>query len=103
MGMIRHRLAGYLIAGLLILCACVPLAGAAELSFRDAEMGRKLYTAKCAKCHKFYDPNAYGRAEWETWMTKMRKKSKLKPDQFELLSRYIDTLRTEEKAEIKTK
>jgi len=52
-----------------------------------------LYNAKCARCHKFYDPAAYNDAEWRTWMTKMSKKSHLQPNQAELLSRYLEGFR----------
>lgn len=68
-------------------------AGADALSPKETEAARKLYTAKCAKCHKFYDPAKYAETEWRDWMTKMSKKAKLKPDQKELLSRYLDTFR----------
>ena len=52
-----------------------------------------LYTLKCAKCHKFYDPAAYRETEWRTWMTKMSKKSKLEADEASLLTRYLDASR----------
>ena len=55
----------------------------------DGAAGQKLYVAKCAKCHKFYDPAKYSEADWEMWMAKMSKKAKLKPDQQQVLSRYI--------------
>jgi mono/diheme cytochrome c family protein len=51
--------------------------------------GQKLYVAKCAKCHKFYDPAKYSDADWEMWMAKMSKKAKLKPVQEAELSKYI--------------
>ena len=69
-------------------------AGAAELSPTELQDGRKLYTAKCAKCHKFYDPAKYDDDQWRSWMTKMSKKAKLKPAQAELLSRYLGNSRT---------
>jgi hypothetical protein len=50
----------------------------------------KLYVSKCAKCHKFYDPTKYSDEDWATWMGKMSKKAKLKPDQAEALARYIE-------------
>jgi mono/diheme cytochrome c family protein len=60
--------------------------------------GRALYLAKCAKCHKFYDPARYSESEWQKWMVKMSKKAKLKPDQEAILAHYIDTtLRTPQK------
>jgi hypothetical protein len=63
--------------------------------FSPEEMKRasNLYNAKCARCHKFYDPAAYNDAEWRNWMMKMSKKSHLKPDQEELLSRYLEGFR----------
>ena len=73
------------------------------LSAEQTKAAQKLYTAKCAKCHKFYDPNGYQQAEWDLWMQKMKKKSKLKADQFELLSRYLDTVRAEKKADANTR
>ncbi|MDB6122461.1 MAG: hypothetical protein JWQ71_1454 [Pedosphaera sp.] len=72
---------------------------AADLTEKETKAAKKIYTAKCAKCHKFYDPNDYNSEEWQSWMVKMNKKAKLKPDQAELLSRYIDTIRTTEKVD----
>jgi nitrate/TMAO reductase-like tetraheme cytochrome c subunit len=69
-------------------------AGAAELSAGELKDARKLYNAKCAKCHKFYDPAKYNDAEWRKWMTKMSKKARLKPAQEELLSRYLGEYRS---------
>lgn len=54
---------------------------------------RKLYVSKCARCHKFYNPLDYGDTEWRAWMRKMTKKARLKPDQAELLARYLDAVR----------
>jgi hypothetical protein len=61
----------------------------------ENSVGHRLYVAKCAKCHKFYEPAKYSEADWNMWMTKMSKKAKLKPDQQEELTRYISqNLRT---------
>ncbi len=61
-----------------------------------SRIARKLYVAKCAKCHKFYDPAKYTESEWQMWMGKMSKKSKLNAEQHELLSNYIEeTFRSE--------
>jgi len=62
-------------------------------SSEDITRAKNLYDAKCARCHKFYDPAAYKDAEWRTWMTKMSKKAHLKPEQSDLLSRYLDGFR----------
>ena len=68
-------------------------AEAAELSPKETADARKIYVAKCAKCHELYDPKTYTGPEWSDWMKKMGRKSKLKPEQLELLVRYTDTLR----------
>ena len=70
-----------------------PGSGALLLSDQEIVAARKLYVAKCAKCHKFHNPAKYADEEWRTWMRKMSRKSKLKPEQNELLSRYLGTFR----------
>src|SRR5262249_5512286 len=57
----------------------------------ETSIAKRLYVARCARCHKFYDPAKYSDEEWRKWMTKMSKKSKLTPEQSEILSRYIDS------------
>ena len=69
------------------------LARAAGFAEEEIVAAKKIYLAKCAKCHKLYDPASYANTEWESWMQKMGKKSKLKPEQYDLLARYLDTLR----------
>jgi hypothetical protein len=68
---------------------CAVPAAAKDPPSTQTAVGQKLYVAKCAKCHKFYDPAKYSEADWEMWMTKMSKKAKLKPAQEAELSRYI--------------
>ncbi len=72
-------------------------AGAAELSPVEVKEAQKMYVAKCAKCHEFYQPTGYQDAEWSDWMKKMSRKSKLKPAQEELLTRYLEVVRAEAK------
>jgi hypothetical protein len=76
----------------LLTCSCCP-ANPVELSPKEIAAAKKLYTAKCARCHKFYDPKLYPEAEWTSWMAKMRKKARLKKDQYDLLLRYTESLR----------
>jgi fibrillarin-like rRNA methylase len=65
--------------------------GAAPSQVADeTTAARKLYIAKCAKCHKFYDPAKYSDEEWRKWMAKMSKKSKLTAEQSDMLSKYVD-------------
>jgi hypothetical protein len=75
------------------LAAADPAASADELTSKEITTARKIYVAKCAKCHRFYEPTNYGAAEWRIWMEKMNKKSKLKPEQGALLDRYLDAYR----------
>ena len=72
-------------------------ARAAGFSEQEVTAARELYAAKCAKCHKFYDPAAYSDQDWEMWMRKMSRKSKLKPDQEALLRRYLGEFRGKSK------
>ena len=72
-------------------------AAAAGLSPADASTAKDLYVAKCARCHKFYDPAQYDQAEWGSWMRKMSRKARLKPEQQDLLSRYLGAYRAERK------
>ena len=75
------------------LAAGRPAARAAELTAAERQIARKLAVTKCAKCHKFYEPQDYSETDWRAWMEKMNRKSKLKPAQAELLLRYMETLR----------
>lgn len=70
-------------------------ASAAGLSAQEVIDANALYTAKCAKCHKFYNPADYSQKEWDAWMRKMSRKAKLKAAQEELLTRYLGVFRQE--------
>ena len=91
----------FLVSLITILALAQSSASAAEppaptplLSPEEQTQARKIYVAKCAKCHEFYEPSNYKSADWNTWMTKMGRKSKLSADQLALLRRYTETLRT---------
>lgn len=87
-GVIRCRRGMWLVC-MLALAGLSEPAGAGELSLRDQAAAGKLYTAKCAKCHKFYEPKKYSDVEWEKSFAAMSRKSKLKPDQKQLLQQYL--------------
>lgn len=70
--------------------------GANSLSDKEIVAARKIYVAKCAKCHQFYEPRDYSVQDWEKWMAKMTRKSKLKDDQAQLLKRYLNAYRSGE-------
>ena len=87
-------------AFLSLLAGCAGHLAANDLPADPQVAGKKLYVAKCAKCHKFYDPAKYTDAEWAAWMEKMGRKARLKPDQQALVSQYIEeTLRAPRKTE----
>lgn len=74
--------------------SCFPaLASDGLLSPAQQKAARKIYVAKCAKCHEFKDPRTYKGPEWDKWMNSMSRKSKLKQDQDALLRRYLDDYR----------
>ena len=64
-----------------------------ELTAKEAAAGRKVYVAKCAKCHRFYEPKGFNDADWRRWMESMSRKAKLKPEDDKLLREYLDEYR----------
>jgi hypothetical protein len=76
-----------------VLATAASPAVADQLTVKEAASARKLYVARCAKCHKFYEPKNYTAADWEVWMGKMSRRSKLKADQEEALKRYLEDYR----------
>jgi hypothetical protein len=86
---VRPTLLGLFLA----LAAADPVTGADELTAKEITAARKTYVAKCAKCHRFYEPTKYSEPAWRAWMEKMNKKSKLKEEQASLLTRYLDAYR----------
>jgi len=67
---------------------------AGDFAKEDLAGGEKLYRNRCAKCHKMYDPARYTDPQWDVWMQKMAKKARLKPDQKQALTDYVEaTLR----------
>jgi cytochrome c553 len=67
--------------------------GEGLLTSKEQAAARKIYVAKCAKCHRFYEPKQYSEAEWQRWIGSMSGKSKLKPDQKKLLTQYLNDYR----------
>ena len=72
-------------------CAASPPGAAPAATVeRTSTDGRQLYIAKCAKCHKLYDPASYSDAEWKIWMSKMSRKARLKPQQEQAIVAYVN-------------
>ncbi|HEY5909438.1 MAG TPA: hypothetical protein VJA21_02410 [Verrucomicrobiae bacterium] len=78
--------------GLLLVALSLPApAGrSAEIAPDPTEVGRKLYQNRCAKCHQMYDPAKYTDTQWQTWMTKMGKKAKLRPAEKQMVLQYVE-------------
>jgi mono/diheme cytochrome c family protein len=72
---------------------------ASALTPRELAAGRKLYAAKCAGCHKLYEPSRYDAEKWNYWMDKMQRKTRLKDEQYTALSRYLQALRPPQKGQ----
>ncbi len=70
-----------------------------DLAQAGKKTTHKLYVMKCAKCHELYDPKRYDDAKWTLWMERMRKKAKLKPEQYEALLDYTQGIRKGSSAE----
>jgi hypothetical protein len=68
-------------------------ARAAGLSEAQITEAGKLYTEKCMRCHKSYDPRAYTGPQWQSWMSKMSRKAHLDSEQRDLLGRYLGAVR----------
>lgn len=68
-------------------------AQAAGVSVQETKNATKLYTTKCMRCHKSYEPNTYTQAEWDSWMSKMKKKAHLSAEQEDLLFKYLAAYR----------
>ena len=73
----------------ILFVSVVSLAIAAD----DIAAGRKLHTAKCARCHKLYDPAGYDQKTWDMWTERMRQKAHLNNDQYRQITAYLDSIR----------
>ena len=67
-------------------------ANAAVLDEKELAAARKLTVRKCTKCHKFYEPASYTPSDWNQWMDRMARKSKLSAAQERQIRSYLSTL-----------
>ncbi len=93
-----------LVLSLLLVASCAPAADhfASTRSGGNETDGGKIYVRNCAKCHEFYPPANYSQADWDKWMVKMRRKSKLKSADFDRVLEFTQKLR-DGQAEMPTK
>jgi cytochrome c553 len=89
-GALRRAL---LVCLFIALAVARPASNADELTAKEITAARKIYVAKCSKCHRFYEPTNYAEPDWRIWMEKMNQKSKLKGEQTNSLTRYLDAYR----------
>ena len=68
-------------------------AQAAGLKPAQIDEASRLYTSKCLRCHKGYDPRSYSDSQWQTWMSRMSRKARLDSGQQDLLTRYLKAVR----------
>ena len=67
-----------------------------------APPGKKLYEAKCLRCHKDLDPTIYEDMTWKRWLWKMKDKARLDNEEYGDLSDYLKGVREAAKSK-KTK
>ncbi|OHE79874.1 MAG: hypothetical protein A2107_07940 [Verrucomicrobia bacterium GWF2_62_7] len=71
---------------------CASVAGAAEQA-PAAPPGKKLYEAKCLRCHKEIDPTIYEDMTWKRLLWKMKDKARLDNEEYGDLSDYLKGVR----------
>lgn len=58
------------------------------------EAGRRLMTFRCTGCHGMKLPEKFSAAKWPKLLVDMQKEAKLKPEEKELIERFILTIAT---------
>lgn len=51
--------------------------------------GRELFASKCGGCHKLYSPDQFTAAEWDSLMSIMKNKAKLREEQKNKIYNWI--------------
>lgn len=69
----------------------------ADVTLANLEKGHSLYNEKCGGCHKLINPTAETDEKWKKILPVMGKKAKLDPAQYELIERYVYTMRANKK------
>lgn len=74
---------------LLLLVAAVAACAGTPAPQAGSARGERLYRSKCAACHRAYPPASRGRAEWAAVLEKMAPRSKLTPEEREIVLGYL--------------
>lgn len=61
----------------------------ATVSNAQFTAGKTLYTAKCGRCHKLYNPNRGNMTQWTKWINRMAPKAKLTAEEKQLVTDYV--------------
>jgi hypothetical protein len=51
--------------------------------------GKKLYKAKCQKCHQLHKPREYKLEQWKENLDEMKDKAELTKNEYELILTYL--------------
>jgi len=91
--------------GLIISWGCAPLlpyptrdgllrvqASQPNLSLQDLEIGRRLYAAHCASCHRLHLPSELTLKAWEKIVPRMHEKAKLDDTKGDSIMAYLTAL-----------
>jgi cytochrome c5 len=63
------------------------------ITANELSAASKLYSTKCMRCHKSYEPASYSQKDWDAWMRKMSRKAHLSSGQDSLLAKYLTAYR----------
>lgn len=64
-----------------------------DMNLEKLQAGHALYINKCGKCHYLYRPQRFTEGQWLKKLPDMKKEAKLDSNQYELISRYIFTMK----------
>lgn len=65
-----------------------------DATAEQLKSGYHIYVNNCGKCHALYKPEQFSEKKWEEELPDMVSKSKLSPEEQELLVRFVYTRRT---------
>jgi len=65
----------------------------AGLSAAQVAEGRYVLAGPCTDCHKIYDPVTFDEDKWNSTMSSMRGKAKLRPREYEALKLFVRSIR----------
>lgn len=61
-----------------------------DLPTAELNMGKHILDTKCQKCHATEDVTAYSKEQWDVILPKMAKKARLKAEEEQTLTEYVN-------------